>query len=100
MAKKSSPDSPPKVVSIHRFEIGLNVLIQLLVVAAIVLMANYVSFRHFKRWDFSRDQKYALSSQTLSRIKSLPKWEQLADSRRYLVGAQEVQEMFFLRDQN
>ena len=33
-------------------------------VIAIVLMLNYMSFRHFKRWDFSRDRKYALSSQT------------------------------------
>jgi hypothetical protein len=29
------------------------VLIQLLILVAIVAMVNYLSFRHFKRWDFS-----------------------------------------------
>jgi ABC-type uncharacterized transport system involved in gliding motility auxiliary subunit len=73
MATSSTPEAAPKVVKIHRFQIGVNVLLQALILAGIVLMFNYMSFRHFKRWDFSRDQKYALSSQTLSRLKSLPK---------------------------
>jgi hypothetical protein len=60
-----------KVVKISRFQIGLNVLLQLSVVAAIILMVNYLSFRHFKRWDLSRDQKYALSSQTRNLLGSL-----------------------------
>ena len=65
--------SHPKVIRISRFQIGLNVLLQLLVVAAIVLMVNYLSFRHFKRWDLSRDQKYALSSQTRNLLVNLKK---------------------------
>lgn len=63
----------PKVIRISRFQIGLNVLLQLLVVAAIVVMINYLSFRHFKRWDLSRDQKYALSSQTKNLLANLKK---------------------------
>ncbi len=66
-------DSQPRVIKISRFQIGLNVLLQLLIVAAIVLMVNYLSFRHFKRWDFSRDQKYALSSQTKNLLSNLKK---------------------------
>jgi hypothetical protein len=73
MAQQSSPDSQPKVFKIQRFQIGLNVLIQVLVFAGIVAMLNYLSFRHFKRWDFSRDRKYALSSQTKSLLGSLKK---------------------------
>ena len=73
MATSSTPEAAPKVVKIHRFQIGVNVLIQMLIVVGIVLMLNYVSFRHFKRWDFSRDQKYALSSQSLNVLKNLPK---------------------------
>ena len=73
MARTSSPDSSPKVFRIHRFQIGLNVLIQLLVVAGIVAMCNYLSFRHFKRWDLSRDHKYALSSQTKNLLGNLKK---------------------------
>jgi ABC-2 type transport system permease protein len=55
----------------HRLQIGLNTLLQVVIVAAIVLMVNYLSFRHFKRWDFSRNQKYALSSQTRTLLQSL-----------------------------
>src|SRR5258708_6157938 len=73
MATTSSPEAAPKVVKIHRFQIGVNVLIQALVIAGIILMLNYMSFRHFKRWDFSRDKKYELSSQTRNLLKNLPK---------------------------
>lgn len=73
MATTSTPEAAPKVVKIKRFQIGLNVVIQTLVVAAIIVMLNYMSFRHFKRWDFSRDKKYELSSQTTNLLKSLKK---------------------------
>ena len=66
-----APSSQP--VEIHRFQIGLNVLIQLLVVTGIIVMLNYLSFRHFKRWDYSRDQKFALSSQTTGLLGHLKK---------------------------
>lgn len=72
MATESpAPSQPP--VKIHRFQIGMNVLIQLFVVTAIIVMLNYLSFRHYQRWDFSRDQKFALSSQTTNLLKSLKK---------------------------
>lgn len=67
------PDTSRKVIRISRFQIGLNVLLQLLIFTAIVLMVNYLSFRHFKRWDLSRDQKYALSSQTRNLLAGLKK---------------------------
>jgi hypothetical protein len=73
MANSSTPEGATKVVKIHRFQIGVNVLIQALVIIGLVLMLNYISFRHFKRWDFSRDKKYELSSQTRNLLKSLPK---------------------------
>jgi ABC-type uncharacterized transport system len=66
-------DSKRKVIKINRVQIGLNVLLQLCVFAAIVLMVNYLSFRHFTRWDLSRDQKYALSSQTKNLLTNLKK---------------------------
>jgi len=84
MATSSTPEDQPteakpaepaktKVVSIHRFQIGMNVIVQVLTITVIIVMLNYMSFRHFKRWDFSRDQKYALSSQTIGLLKSLHK---------------------------
>jgi ABC-2 type transport system permease protein len=57
----------------NRLQIGLNTLVQIVVIAAIVLMVNYLSYRHFKRWDFSRNQKYALTSQTKNLLSSLKK---------------------------
>lgn len=73
MSTIPAQDKPKPVVKIRRLQIGLNVVIQLLVFAGIVAMINYLSFRHFKRWDLSRDQKYALSSQTKSLLGSLKK---------------------------
>jgi len=73
MATSSTPEAAPKVVKIRRFQIGVNVLIQTLVFFSIVVMLNYMSFRHFKRWDYSRDKKFALSSQTKNLLKNLKK---------------------------
>lgn len=56
-----------------RFAIGVNVIIQTVVVVAIIAMINYVSFRRFVRWDFTRDQKFALSSQTKNLLGGLQK---------------------------
>lgn len=53
-----------KKVKIKRFQIGVNVIIQLVAILAIVLLVNYFAFRHFQRWDFSRSQKYSLTEQT------------------------------------
>ena len=58
---------------IQRLQIGLNVLVQLILIFFLVSAVNWIGFRHYKRWDASRDQKYALSDKTkrfLSTIKS------------------------------
>src|SRR5437764_2422363 len=49
---------------IRRFRIGFNVLAQILLVLFLIAMVNSLAFKHYKRWDFSRDQKYALSDKT------------------------------------
>lgn len=73
-APKPAPAAqPPKVFRIRRFQIGLNVLLQLVILIAILGMINYLAFNHYKRWDFSREHKYALSDQTIRVIKSLDK---------------------------
>ena len=66
-------DSKSASQGIKRLTIGLNVVVQLLVFAAIAAMINYVSFRHFKRWDFSRNQKYALADLTKNVLANLKK---------------------------
>ena len=54
----------PARKKIHRLRIGLNVLLQVVLVLFLALMVNSIAFKHYKRWDFSRDKKYALSDKT------------------------------------
>src|SRR6266568_755802 len=61
MAEVSEKAKPKKI---RRLQIGLNVLVQLILVFFLVSAVNWIGFRHYKRWDFSRDQKYALSDKT------------------------------------
>jgi len=56
-----------------RFAIGINVIFQVLILLLMFALVNFVGFRRFTRWDFSRDQKYALSPQTKNLLGSLPK---------------------------
>jgi hypothetical protein len=49
---------------IRRIRIGFNVLIQIVLVLFLAAMVNAIAFKHYARWDFSRDQKYALSDKT------------------------------------
>ncbi|MEA3188349.1 MAG: gliding motility-associatede transport system auxiliary component [Chthoniobacter sp.] len=72
MATDTTPKKP-KVFRIKRFQIGLNVLVQILAVVFILGMLNYMAFNHYRRWDFSRDQKFALSDQTKRLLRSLDK---------------------------
>ncbi len=71
MADTPPPPAPP--VRIKRFQIGLNVLLQVVTLLFIIWMVNYLSFNHYKRWDFSRDKKYALSDTTKALLKHLKK---------------------------
>jgi ABC-type uncharacterized transport system involved in gliding motility auxiliary subunit len=53
-----------KPKKIQRLQIGLNVVVQLVLIFFLVSAVNWLGFRHYKRWDVSRDQKYALSDKT------------------------------------
>jgi len=61
-------DKPKKI---HRFQIGLNVVVQVALLIFLAAMVNYLGFEHYRRWDFSRDQKYALSDKTKRMLDSL-----------------------------
>jgi hypothetical protein len=49
---------------IARFRIGFNVLVQIVLILFLVALVNSFAFRHYARWDLSRDKKYALSDKT------------------------------------
>src|SRR2546430_11872951 len=59
-------EQPAKTLrkKIRRLQIGVNVLAQVVLLLLLALMINSIAFKHYKRWDFSRDQKYALSDKT------------------------------------
>src|SRR2546422_5791617 len=63
--------SQPKPKNIHRIQIGLNVLIQIGLILFLAAMVNYLGFEHYKRWDLSRDKKYALSDKTKRFLNSM-----------------------------
>jgi ABC-2 type transport system permease protein len=61
MADVGTKPGPKKI---GRVQIGFNVLVQIFLALFLVAMVNSIAFRHYKRWDFSREQKYALSDKT------------------------------------
>ena len=60
-----------KPKKIQRLQIGLNLLVQLILVFFLISAVNWIGFRHYKRWDMSRDQKYALSDKTKRFLKTI-----------------------------
>lgn len=58
------PSTPEKSQKIHRVRIGLNLIVQIGLLLFLAIAANYLGFEHYRRWDLSRDQKYALSDKT------------------------------------
>ena len=55
---------PQKPQKIHRLRIGVNLIVQIAIILFLAICANYLGFEHYKRWDLTRDQKYALSDKT------------------------------------
>ena len=64
MADESKEPGTRRRIKIGRVRIGLNVVVQIVLILFLAAMVNSLAFKHYKRWDFSRDQKYALSDKT------------------------------------
>src|SRR5213592_2696198 len=64
MAEETNAHRTRSRKKIRRVRIGFNVLAQIVLVLFLVAMVNSIAFKHYARWDFSRDQKYALSDKT------------------------------------
>src|ERR1700738_1834581 len=57
-------ETQPKPRKIGRIQIGLSVFFMVIIVIVLAAMVNSLGMKHYKRWDFSRDQKYTLSDKT------------------------------------
>jgi hypothetical protein len=70
MAEQTKPRRRRRM-KIGRIRIGLNVLVQIVLILFLAAMVNSFAFKHYRRWDFSRDQKYALSDKTKRFLETL-----------------------------
>ena len=61
-----SPAAAPTALPrrLGRWGIGLNVFLQLVLAVGLVGLANWLAYRHYQRFDYSRDRKFALSERT------------------------------------
>jgi len=66
--ERKQPARPKKI---RRLQIGFNVLAQIALILFLAVAVNTIAFKHYARWDFSRDQKYALSDKTKRFLKTL-----------------------------
>lgn len=55
----------------RRVNAGINVALQLVLAAAVLVMANYLAMRHYKQFDWTENQIYTLSEQTHNVLRSL-----------------------------
>jgi hypothetical protein len=67
----NEPETTSKPQKIRRFQIGLNVVMQVAIVIVLAAMVNYLGFEHYRRWDLSRDKTYALSDKTKHFLESI-----------------------------
>lgn len=70
MSELSTPSKPRRI---KRLQIGMNVLIQILLVAVILITLNVVGFSYFKRWDLSLSSRFSISDKTEQVLKLLQK---------------------------
>src|SRR5213592_3583092 len=71
MAKEKKQAETRSGKKIRRIKIGFNVLAQIVLILFIAVMVNSIAFKHYARWDFSRDQKYGLSDKTKRFLNSI-----------------------------
>ena len=71
MATETAPTETARAPKIHRVRIGVNVLVQVALILFLAAMVNYLGFEHYRRWDLSRDKKYALSDKSKRFLESV-----------------------------
>jgi hypothetical protein len=71
--QSTTPAPAPRSGAARRLAIGTNVVVQVLIIVFIIALVNWIGFRQFKRWDFSRNQKYALAPMTKNILGNLDK---------------------------
>jgi ABC-type uncharacterized transport system involved in gliding motility auxiliary subunit len=65
------PDQKPPTLRRRRLVIGTNVLVQVAAVLALVVMVNWLTSRHYLRFDWTKSGYYKLSEKTKQLVGSL-----------------------------
>ena len=73
MTDKKNISSQTNSQTLDKVRMGSNVLVSLIVGAAILLMVNYLSMRHYNRSDWTSTGLYTLSDKTVKIVKNLDK---------------------------
>lgn len=74
MAEKKQPGAE---AAARRGNLFVNVLLQVLLAVAVLVMVNYLAMRHYHQFDWTRDRVYTLSEQTNNVLRSLPRQVEL-----------------------
>lgn len=71
--KSEAPTKPSSrdTLEAQRRERRLYSVLGALLVACIVMMGNYLAFRHYKRWDWTSEQRYSLSERSIQVVQEL-----------------------------
>jgi len=64
--------TPPDGLAARRLEQRVSTVLGVLLVCCIVMMANYLAFRHYTRWDWTSERRYTLSERTTETLRELP----------------------------
>ena len=67
----SQPDPKPPTLRHRRLVIGANVLVQIVAVLALMVMVNWLTSRHYLRFDWTKSGYYKLSEKTKQMVGSL-----------------------------
>ena len=70
-APAPAKDAPRDDASRRRVEGRTNVVLASLLILAIAVMANYLSFRHYARWDWTSEGVFTLSDRTRAVLREL-----------------------------
>jgi len=55
------------------YKYGLSSSLSILLIVAILVVVNFICFKHYKRFDLTEQKKFSLSPQTVQLLKNLPR---------------------------
>lgn len=73
LEQPEKPKDAPAKLRVGRIEVGINIIVQLIVLLAMLFMVNYAASKYFTRWNWIGKNHGELSEMTRSLLENLPK---------------------------